>query len=147
MDNAPDDEAAIKKMFRVRDICFICNLGRKLPILLRPTRGGFLRSLVVYAFRLVLRLFHRNYFTRKMIANSKHYINHDTKRVGDFTGLRYAVIDKSELENVIYGEFEGKKYKIPSGYDEWLRKLYGDYMQLPPEDKRESTHKFKAYKI
>ena len=44
-------------------------------------------------------------------------------------------------------EFEQKNYKVPSGYDEWLRALYGNYMELPPIEKRVSTHKFKAYKI
>ena len=42
-------------------------------------------------------------------------------------------------------EFEGKTYKIPVGYDEWLRCFYGDYMQLPPVEKRVSHHQFEAY--
>lgn len=35
------------------------------------------------------------------------------------------------------GEFEGVKVRIPGGYHEYLTNLYHDYMQLPPEDKRE----------
>lgn len=27
-------------------------------------------------------------------------------------------------------EFEHKNYKVPSGYDEWLRALYGNYMEF-----------------
>ena len=42
-------------------------------------------------------------------------------------------------------EFEGKYYKTMKGYDEYLTKTYGDYMQLPPEEKRVSHHAFKAY--
>ena len=34
-------------------------------------------------------------------------------------------------------EFEGIKVYIPNQYDPYLRNLYHDYMQLPPEDKRE----------
>lgn len=33
-------------------------------------------------------------------------------------------------------EFEGHKFKAVAKYDEYLTMLYGDYMQLPPEEKR-----------
>lgn len=42
-------------------------------------------------------------------------------------------------------EFEGKQYRVPIGYDEYLRSIYGDYMQLPPEEKRHSPHVSIAY--
>ena len=32
--------------------------------------------------------------------------------------------------------FEGREFNVPSGYDVWLRKFFGDYMKLPPESKR-----------
>lgn len=34
-------------------------------------------------------------------------------------------------------EFEGMKVNIPGEFDPYLRNLYGEYMELPPEDKRE----------
>lgn len=42
-------------------------------------------------------------------------------------------------------KFEGYDVYIPYGYDTYLKQLYGDYMQMPPEDKRKSHHEFKAY--
>jgi len=33
-------------------------------------------------------------------------------------------------------EFEGKMYKVPNDYDYILKRIYGDYMKLPPENKR-----------
>lgn len=145
MDNAPEDEAEQRKIFRRRGILRVCNLGRKLPIFSKPTRGGLLRSLAVYAFRALLRVFPRHYFVKQLVKNAKSYADHDTGLVGDFTGLRYAVCKREILENLTQLEFEGKMYPVPSGYDEWLRKLYGDYMQLPPPEERVSTHFFKAY--
>ncbi|MBR0184936.1 MAG: LicD family protein [Synergistaceae bacterium] len=145
MDSAPEDKAKQMKMFRKRGVLRVCNLGRKLPIFLKPTRGGFLRRIAVSAFRAVLRIFPRHYFVRALVKNAKTYAGHDTGFVGDFTGLRNAVCRREVLEKMTQLEFEGKMYNAPAGYDEWLTALYGDYMKLPPVEKRVSTHFFKAY--
>lgn len=42
--------------------------------------------------------------------------------------------------------FESREYYINKGYDEWLSNYYGDYMQLPPTEKRVTHHRFIAYK-
>ena len=54
------------------------------------------------------------------------------------------MVSKSVFDSDIYQEFEGRKYRIPIGYDTWLRSIYGDYMQLPPEEHRVSHHTFDA---
>ena len=36
--------------------------------------------------------------------------------------------------------FEGETFKAPAEYDKFLTTLYGDYMQLPPENERENRH-------
>ena len=36
--------------------------------------------------------------------------------------------------------FEGRKYMSVAGYDSYLTELYGDYMKLPPEADRNSSH-------
>lgn len=38
------------------------------------------------------------------------------------------------------GEFEGWKVRIPANTDTYLTNLYSDYMQLPPENKREKHY-------
>ena len=54
--------------------------------------------------------------------------------------------DKDVFDSFIDVEFEGKKYKAPAGYDKWLRAFFGDYMQLPPVEKRVPKHNIKAYR-
>lgn len=41
-----------------------------------------------------------------------------------------------DFEDTIDTEFEGCSFKIMQGYDRFLRNIYGDYMQLPPEGQR-----------
>ena len=41
-------------------------------------------------------------------------------------------------------EFEGYKFCAISGWDRYLKGIYGDYMQLPPEEKR-VNHEIMAY--
>lgn len=48
------------------------------------------------------------------------------------------VMPKKWYEQSVLMEFEGEKYRIPIGYDEVLKKWYGDYMQLPPVEDRVS---------
>lgn len=57
------------------------------------------------------------------------------------------IIDKKLISANDFGEFEGKKYRIPIGYDAFLRQIYGDYMIFPPKDRQVSHHAFKAYWI
>lgn len=56
------------------------------------------------------------------------------------------IMIKKELFPVLKIEFENGKFNAPSNYDYYLSHLYGDYMQLPPEEKR-VYHGFDAYLI
>ena len=42
-------------------------------------------------------------------------------------------------------EFEGKRFPVIDHYDDYLRRLFGDYMQLPPEEKRITHHLYDAF--
>ena len=44
-------------------------------------------------------------------------------------------------EKTMKGTFEGRQFDIPAEYDNALRRMYGDYMKLPPEDQRIPHHK------
>ena len=48
----------------------------------------------------------------------------------------YRYFPKEIFDEYIDIEFENIKFTIPKGYDCFLKKAYGDYMQLPPEDQR-----------
>ena len=41
-----------------------------------------------------------------------------------------------EWQEMTWGQFEDLKLRMPARYDDLLRRMYGDYWVLPPEDKR-----------
>lgn len=51
----------------------------------------------------------------------------------------------SAFDKYIDLPFENRVYKVISGYDEYLKAAYGDYMKLPPVEKRISHHAFHAW--
>ena len=53
---------------------------------------------------------------------------------------------KDWIETVIKEQFEDGQFNVSSFYDEMLTQLYGDYMQLPPEEDRVYHHLYLAYK-
>ncbi len=49
-------------------------------------------------------------------------------------------IPKDKYYPPVKVEFEGKLYNAPNDWDYILTRIYGDYMQLPPVEKRTSGH-------
>ena len=55
------------------------------------------------------------------------------------------VIRKEAFLAYVSLPFEDRHYQALQDYDRYLRALYGDYMQWPPEEKRVSHHLYDAY--
>ena len=73
----------------------------------------------------------------------------DTGFLGIPTGRKYyfnEVLEKEAFLPTAQAEFEGLMVQIPGDYDKYLTNLYHDYMQLPPEEKRE-RHFVREFKI
>ena len=47
---------------------------------------------------------------------------------------------KEAFLKAVYRPFEDTQMPIPAGYDDYLKIAFGDYMQLPPEEKRVGHH-------
>ncbi|MBO4432942.1 MAG: LicD family protein, partial [Clostridia bacterium] len=63
------------------------------------------------------------------------------------TTVRHKEIPIECFENTEWLDFENRKYPVPSGYDEYLKRLYGDYMKLPPKEKQIASHNVKAFLV
>lgn len=55
------------------------------------------------------------------------------------------IMDKSVFAELTTMTFEGEEFFVMKNYDSYLKALFGDYMQLPPEEKRVTHHTFRAY--
>lgn len=52
-------------------------------------------------------------------------------------------ISVKELFPVLYIDFEDISLAFPNGIDQVLRRMFGDYMQLPPADKRKNHYPYR----
>ena len=77
----------------------------------------------------------------KSAANSG-YVSNLTMMFERLLGFRFP---EALFHNLIDVSFEGHTFKGFAGYDNYLTELYGDYMKLPPEEKR-LTHYVTAYR-
>ena len=66
--------------------------------------------------------------------------NQNTKMVSVPTGRKHyfgEIYQRNEFYETTEAVFEGIKVKVPKEYDKYLRHMYGDYMEIPPKEKRE----------
>jgi lipopolysaccharide cholinephosphotransferase len=54
-------------------------------------------------------------------------------------------IARSRMNRAVTVEFEKEEFFAPLGYDNYLRNLYGNYMQLPPKAKQHAGHNVTAW--
>lgn len=64
--------------------------------------------------------------------------------VSGMYGIR-ELLESDVFKEYIDLPFEDRSFKCLAQYDKYLTSLYGDYMLLPPEEKRVGDHNFTAY--
>lgn len=143
-DNAPDKESELERMFFYRDVLRKAHFFQNQHVLYQ---GNLVKYLYHRVRKMVSQVIFSHNLVEKMINHAQKYRNSQTMRVGNFTAFAKMSCNKRVFDSFVDVSFEGKQYKAPIGYDEWLRSFYGDYMVLPPEDKRVSHHKYKAYMV
>lgn len=79
-------------------------------------------------------------FLRRKSFESTSYVG---RLVGDYGSKE--VMERSIFEKTMDVTFEGETFQAIAGYDAFLTRLYGSYMQLPPVEKQVSHHEFEAY--
>ena len=117
--------------------------------LLDSADRGFRKNILIKILRTLSAPFSFHWLIRIINKKSKRYINDNTCRF-IVNSVIYAkgereILEREWFNKTIELEFEGRSYLAPIGADQYMTRLFGDYMSLPPEDKRVSHHRFVAY--
>ena len=100
------------------------------------------KFLIHMPFKAMSYLFKRKFLIKMYNIISQKYNNHSLDYFFPQGISNYGkwIIPVAAMKEMIELPFEDTTFKVPKGYDEYLTHAYGDYMKLPPEDKRENRH-------
>lgn len=121
-----------------------------LALLVKPWRKevSFAKNFAIACIRVLAKTYGAEKLHKKMseIVHSLPY--EDSKYVGEFIdeiGDKRIMLKSEMYDGYELMDFENIKLKAPKNWDKWLTQFYGDYMQLPPEEKRVLTHGYELY--
>ena len=145
VDSLPDDENTAKKMYKK-------NLFQKRIFRILTNKPSYTKNIakkILLVLCKPIKLFIKTEsFAKTMDSFAKSNKWNSTNNAGVILwgdGIQER-FEKSMFETKTVADFEGHKFFVPEKYHEYLTQLYGDYMQLPPENER-PTHNMVAYKL
>ena len=148
-DNAPDEDLKKWELVRTR-LLFLYHSKVALYSNRRSLFRRCARNTSKFILKLLLIPVSSFYLAKKTEKHLSKYNHQKTKNISiwDTDNYTHYLYFPSELfEEYEDVDFDGVTCKIIKGYDKFLRLFYGDYMQLPPEEKRVPSHDYKAYYV
>lgn len=144
IDNVPNSKFANYKL--VRSNLFLQQIMTMKQLPLKEGRGIMKNAVLAFA-HFLLKPVSINAIINKITANSIECKDDNSELCGLTVAVRIdkQIHPRKDCNEVKMVDFEGLKLPAPSGYDDYLRHLYGDYMTLPSPEKRIAHHNFQAY--
>lgn len=137
----PTDEIKVRKSIRYLQFiakAYLLKTGYKINSITSKKINQTLNSLISFSVKILPKRILKKYY-KKLIRdlhsnNPELYIELDGRFKGQF------LFDKSIFDNYIMWQFEDTTFPIPDNYDKYLKKAYGNYMELPPVEQRSIGH-------
>ncbi|MBQ1891440.1 MAG: LicD family protein [Firmicutes bacterium] len=110
---------------------------------LPDNKGGLIRTVSGIMYRLVKSPERRYRIWKRAEKRMSRYRWEDCSEVTELIGSIKGMLlrhPKKDFDHVAYLDFEGHQVPVMAGYHEYLTKIWGDYMQLPPVEQRVAKH-------
>ena len=146
VDGLPEDLDSVVKIYKR------CDFFRKALRVSEANLGEgktVFRKLAKYLLQPAANYYGKEKLVAELDKIGRSHRYEDSNYVGIVTWGLYGAGErmlKSEFERETEVEFEGYKFPAFSCWDSYLHGLYGEYMQLPPIEKRQ-THDMEAYML
>lgn len=144
VDGLPDSLEEVRMVYKK------CNFYRRILLLMGARLGEgktIFHKYIKYILKPLALFFGKKRCVAKIEQIAQKYPYQNCKYVGAITWGLYGVGErmlKCEFEKQVMVQFEGHQFPAFSCWDSYLKGLYGDYMKLPPVEKRQ-THDMKVY--
>lgn len=142
LDGHSKDESIVNKRYQFAQRQSIWNWLVNNSYYLMKSNTSYVKKIAFWMLNLVRMVFPINFLSKKLDRYCQEYSVDDSDRIGCIVagyGKR-EVLDKDVFFPVSEIAFEGKNYMCMNQPRVYLSQLYGDYMQLPPVEKRKKTH-------
>lgn len=137
LENGAKFAGKIKSTWRCARISYLWGLRRKFH------KRTFFKDLLLNMVAILFFWTNVGHYRNKRLEKRQKKVPYaEAKTAGNWCALYYKkeAIDKSWFGEGTKAMFEGLEVVIPKEYDKYLKSLYNDYMQYPPEDKRVGHH-------
>ena len=142
LDNVPADKkkraVQLRRTWMLNKLIFLCGTGE--PVI---PLNGWKKHVAAGICRMAhtgLKVLHISpqFLYRLLEKEEKRYNDQGTEYMNTFrvTMSHRSYISKDEMYPLVEMPFEDTTALMPKEYDRYLTRLFGDYMTLPPEDKR-----------
>ncbi|MBR3161667.1 MAG: LicD family protein [Bacilli bacterium] len=101
-----------------------------------------IKKFILYVIKFLSKFYNLEKTKKKYYATIEKHNKKDSKKVINHGGvyLLREIADEKIFTDIVTHKFEGHYFNIPKDYDEYLTRIYGDYMKLPKKKKRVSHH-------